>query len=943
MSEPQWSPPVDSSARPRGPARPGFATAIPGAPAAATPVPRPPASAPVAALSGQAARGAGQSAPSVPQRGLDVRLAIGAAAAWLAVLAALGAPAGRVLACGIGAALVGAVLVLAGRRGAPAVAAAALVAFCLALVLLPLAARLAQVRDSPLAQLARRHAAVTVELTVSSDPRILAARSPAGSPRVAVDARAVAVSVAGRTVQASGALLVLGPAEGWRDVLPGQRALVDGRLQPPLGSDLIAATLASQSAPVLVGRPPSWQRGAGAVRSALRRAAHGLPEPERGLLPGLIDGDTSNLDPVLAERFRIAGLTHLIAVSGTNCAVVVAATLLIARRFGAGPGLSASVGLAVLVGFVVVARPSPSVLRAGLMAAIALGALARGRQRDGVPMLAAAVLALLLWRPSLAADPGFAMSVLATGALLTIAPGWAAALRRYRVPRLLAEPLAVAAAAHLVTAPVIAAISGQVSLVAIPANMFAEPVVAVTTVLGFAAALTAPLCLSLGALLAQLAGYPCRWLVAVAEFFGSRHGATVPWPAGVLGGLELLGASSALLLLARRSGARRVLMSAAVVAVLVQLPVRALVGAWPPPGWVFVACDVGQGDALVLAAGGHSAVVVDAGPEPVAVDRCLGDLHITRVPLLMLTHYHLDHVAGLSGVFHGRRVTQVVTGPLAEPSSGVELVRSVLNAHGLTIGSALIGSQVDVGAVHVEVLAPPVAMHGTRSDPNNSSLVVRATVRGLRILLPGDVEIEAQQAMLSDGLDITADVLKVPHHGSAYSDAKFLAAVHARVAVISVGLHNDFGHPSPVLLARLGQLGLPVRRTDRDGDVAVGADANGDIRAVTRGTAASTVGLGAEVAGSNPPSHTSASRASVVISGANPLGHVAARRPAEHATMSAWQYTLSKASASTARCRRSSSWLATKTSSSPVPSSRSPPWRAALTPRSTFENVRERS
>ncbi|HEY2983395.1 MAG TPA: ComEC/Rec2 family competence protein, partial [Jatrophihabitantaceae bacterium] len=553
-------------------------------------------------------------------------------------------------------------------------------------------------------------------------------------------------------------------------------------------------------------------------------ASSGLPALPRGLLPGLIDGDTSGLDPVLAERFRIAGLTHLVAVSGTNCAIIVGAALLALRRFGAGPVTSAAVGLAVLGAFVVVARPSPSVLRAALMAAIALAALASGRQRDGVPMLSAAVLGLLVWRPQLAVDAGFAMSVLATGALLLIAPAWASALRRRRVPPVIAESAAVAAAAHVVTAPVVAAISGRVSIVAIPANMLAEPVVAVTTVLGFGAALIAPVWMGMGVVLAQLAGWPCRWLVWDAEFFGSRHGATLPWPSGVPGGLALLAATLLSLWLAGRAGPRRVLACAAGVALIVQLPVRAVVSGWPPHGWVLVACDVGQGDALVLPSGPGSAVVVDTGPDPVAVDRCLADLHVHDIPLLIISHYHLDHVGGVDGVFHGRQVRAAIAGPLAEPASGVEIVRDVLADHRLAVESPGIGGRIDVGAVHLEVLAPRVAMRGTRSDPNNSSLVLRATVRGVRILLPGDAEIEAQQSMLAAGVDVRADVLKVPHHGSAYSDARFLAAVHARLAVISVGLHNDYGHPSPLLLAELAKLGMPVRRTDRDGDVAVVAD-----------------------------------------------------------------------------------------------------------------------
>ena len=845
-----------------------------------------------------------------PSRLIDLRLAIGAVAAWLAVIAGLGWSPSRILTMGLLGAGVGVALLVAARCGASmaaALAAAALAAFCVALVLIPLAARSARARDSPLAALARERAAVTATLTISGDPRPLAATGPAGAPRVVVDAALRSVTLGGRELPVDGAVLVLAPAAGWRDLLPGQQVRVDARLQPSLGGELIEAVLAAESEPELIGRPPWWQRAAGAVRASLRVASSGLPALPRGLLPGLIDGDTSGLDPVLAERFKIAGLTHLVAVSGTNCAIVVGAALLALRRFGAGPVTCAAVGLAVLLAFVVVARPSPSVLRAALMAAIALAAFASGRQRDGVPLLSAAVLGLLVWRPQLAVDAGFAMSVLATGALLLIAPAWAAALRRRRVPPVIAESAAVAAAAHVVTAPVVAAISGRVSVVAIPANVLAEPVVAVTTVLGFCAALIAPVWMGMGVALAQLAGWPCRWLVWVAEFFGSRHGATLPWPSGSLGGLALLAATLASLWLARRAGPRRALACAAGVALIVQLPVRAVVSGWPPHGWVLVACDVGQGDALVLPSGPGNAVVVDSGPDPVAVDRCLADLHVHRIPLLIISHYHLDHVGGVDGVFHGRQVGAVFAGPLAEPASGVEIVRHVLADHELAVSSPGIGGRIDVGAVRLEVLAPRVAMRGTRSDPNNSSLVVRATVRGVRILLPGDAEIEAQQSMLAAGIDVHADVLKVPHHGSAYSDARFLAAVHARLAVISVGLHNDYGHPSPLLLAELAKLGMPVRRTDRDGDVAVVADASGALATVVRGTRGSTVGA------------------------ADPSRALVSHR---HATMSAWRPGVLDRSKSTTSSPRSCCSSARTNTWPPVPSSRSPPPRGmpTLTP-----------
>ena len=775
---------------------------------------------------------------------LDLRLAIGAGCAWVAVLLCGTASPFAALVVGGVAAVGGAAALMLGRRWPDAAQAVALALCVVALVLVPLAGRVARARASPLYQLAAEHAEVTVEVTLTADPRPLAATGISGAPRVAVETAPDVVRFGDRESAANltSAVLVLADAGPWRDLLPGQRVRVDGTLQPDLHGSALSVTMFARSPPDLLGRPPWWQRLAGTVRSALRTAVAGLPSDVRGLLPGLVDGDTTALDPVLADRFRVAGLTHLVAVSGTNCSLLVGAVLLALRGLRVRPWVCAAAGAAVLALFVVVARPSPSVLRAALMAGVALVSLATGRPRTAVPSLAAVVVGLLIWDPTLGASASFAMSVLATGALLMIAPKWARALRAHRVPSVLAESVAVAAAAHMVTIPVVAALYGRVSLVAVAANVLAEPVVGVTTIAGFGAAVLAPVWLSGGVVLAWVAGWPCRWLIVVAGFFGGLHGATIPWPGGVVGGLALLLLLVVVIAVAARAGPRRVLAAAGVTAVAVLIPVRAVTSGWPPPGWIFVACDVGQGDALVLNAGSHSAVEIDAGPDPVLIDRCLRDLQVTAIPLLVLTHLHLDHVGGLTGAVRQRRVGALLAGPLDDPASGSELVHSVAAQLGLTVRTPPVGSSIDVGDVHLDVLGPPFAFAGTRSDPNNSSLVLRATIGDVRLMLPGDAEIEEQQWLLGSGADLRADVLKIPHHGSAYSDPAFLTAVHASVGVISVGLHNDYGHPSPVLLHQMAQLGVPLLRTDRDGDVAV-TEQGGRLGTVVHGLTSSTVGM----------------------------------------------------------------------------------------------------
>jgi competence protein ComEC len=761
----------------------------------------------------------------------DVRLTLGALAAWLSVLAILVLP--PVAGAGVGVvALLLAALALSRRRRWSAVAA--LLLGCAGAAALATAVRVAGVEHSPLTRLAGQRVSATVELVLSDDPRPLA--GGAGPPSVVVAARARRVTAAGRTWTLSDRVLVLAPADGWSGLLPSQRVTVDGRLMLPTHRDLTVAALSVRSAPARVEPPSAMQTAAGRVRAGLRDAAAVLPDGPRGLLPGLVDGDVSGLDPQLAADFKTAGLSHLTAVSGTNVAIVTGAALLLLRGLTVGPRTSAVGAGVALAGFVVLARPSGSVLRAAVMGAIALLALASGRPRSALPALGAAVLVLVFVSPPLARDPGFALSVLASAGLILLAPGWAAWLRAHRVPPGVAEALAVPAAATVATAPVIAAISGSVSVVSIPANLLAEPAVAPATVLGVLAAAVSPVSGDAARWLAWLAGVPVRWLVEVGTRAAHVPLAAVSWPGGTIGAAVLvLGLALAVPLLRWRGG-RRVVLAAAAGGVVVLVPAQAVSPGWPPPGWLFVACSVGQGDALVVGAGAATAMVVDAGPEPIAVDGCLRRLGVRSVPLLVLTHLHADHVGGLDGVLNGRSVAEIDVGPSQEPAAGWRGVQDSARRHRVRVRAVRLGERREFDGLTVDVLAPGRPFHGTRSDPNNSSVVLRVAASGRTLLLTGDVEVEAQEALLRTGVDLRAEVLKVPHHGSAYQSPAFLRAVHASVGVISVGRDNDYGHPAPALLHVLDRLGIRVERTDLDGDVAVTLR-DGTLSVVTRSRA----------------------------------------------------------------------------------------------------------
>jgi competence protein ComEC len=761
---------------------------------------------------------------AVGGRAPDLRLAGTAVATWLSGLAGLhfSAQAGALTALLAAAAVVAGWLWL-GRRKRTTRFGWLVLALLLGVVCgsAATAARVA-VRDAVRTdELVRSRATVTAELIVRDDPRLV---TGGRTPVLLVRARLLGLATDdGRRLVAPARILVLADNEDWRSLLPGQRLAATGRLALPRGGDLTAAVLSVSAAPELHGEPSWAQRAAGFLRAGLQRACAPLPNEPGGLLPGLVVGDTSRLAPSVEDDFRATGMTHLTAVSGSNVAIVVGFVLLLARWGRAAPWLAAGACGIALVGFVILVRPSPSVVRAGTMGAIGLVALATGRPRAAVPALGAAVTVLVVLDPDLAADAGFALSVLATGGLLLLAPRWRDALRRRGVPTGAAEALAVPASAQLACAPVVAGLTGTISLVAVPANLLAVPAIAPATVLGVAAAVVSPVWPAASEFAAWLGHWPAWWLVLVARYGAQLPAGNLPWWGGVTGGLLLAGLSAALLIATRRPLARKLVALVAASVVVGALPVRLVAPGWPPSGWVMVLCAVGQGDAAVLPVGPGQAVVVDAGPEPAAVDRCLRRLGVDRVPLLVVSHFHADHVNGIDGVLRGRRVDMVVVPPWAEPEAGRAIVQRAVATHRARLSEASAGWTYRFGQVELVALGPSHPMRGTRSDPNNNSLVLKARVAGVSVLLAGDAENDEQQALLErpGPAGLRADVLKVAHHGSAYQEPRFLDAVDPAVALVPVGRDNGYGHPSPHVLDRLSRGGARVLRTDLDGDLAV--------------------------------------------------------------------------------------------------------------------------
>lgn len=669
--------------------------------------------------------------------------------------------------------------------------------------------------SSPIADAASRGRSVTVEAVVEGEPRALRGPIWQAGPQGIVPLATTAIVVDDRRI-AVRVPVTMACACGIEDIVVGSHVIVRGHLA--VGRDVgSAATLrVDHDAPIRIVEPPGLVDAvANAMRTGLRAALTGIDPEPAALVAGLATGDVSRMPAVLAEQMKATGLSHLTAVSGANVAIVVACALGLAALVGLRIRARVPVALLSILGFVVLVRPGPSVVRAAAMGVVVVVSLLAGGRRAGPSILAVVVLLLALLAPALVLSWAFALSVAATLGILVGAariPAWLPP----RTPPAIALALAVTVAAQLFTLPLLLLMGASMSWVAVPANLLAEVAVAPVTVLGLLAALLAPVAMPVSVILAHVAAVPARLIVAVAGWAIDLPGAHASWPSGVAGIALLVGCLGAAPF-ARRHWRRPFTVAVAVVLALVLVDPPGS-RAWPPPGWVIVACDVGQGDALVLHGTGDAVMVVDAGPDVASLSACLRDLHVMRIGLLVVTHFHADHVGGLAAAYTVP-VDRVLVSPVDEPPDTFRAAERLLTEHAdaSPVAVAAPGMQLALPGIEATVLWPARRLDAG-SVPNNASIVLHVIVRGVSILLSGDVEREAQAALARLPRP-RIDVLKAPHHGSANLDAAFVRWAQAPVTLISVGRGNDYGHPAAAALQAwsTGILG----RTDRDGAVAV--------------------------------------------------------------------------------------------------------------------------
>lgn len=585
-----------------------------------------------------------------------------------------------------------------------------------------------------------------------------------------------------------------------------------------------------------LSQPLDWFRKPGEIaRTKTAQAVTGVSKDATALVLGLTDGDTRLLSDTLNLKLKFLSLTHLNAVSGANCAIVVASAFGFLALIGCGRRIRILGSLFALGAYLVLVGNQPSVIRAGAMACIALISLATGKRNLGQNVLAAAVCILLAIWPQLAINFGFALSALATWGVIVLAPRIHERLQRV-MPEWLSLMIAVSFSAQIACLPVLVLLQSRFSWFSTLANILVEPAVPLITVFGVLGALFAQVWSPLASLPFWLASVPAQYLVAVTNFFAAIP-STVIWPAGALGaalalalGIDLVG------FIFLKNRFRFVGLASALVVVLAFTGASASSFArtanFANGNWFWVSCDVGQGDASVIRSQGQIAVI-DVGREPEPVDSCLKRLGISHVNLLVLTHFDLDHVGGLSGLVSGRKVDGALLSSFKDDRPGAEIAERTLDTAGIPVRHVSRGLKGTLGDFSWLVLSPHFA-GADSTDSNDGSVTMFFHSRKVNIVTLADLPESGQLRLAQERLTWWKQefreqplVMKVSHHGSADQSPEFVEWLHPRVALFSVGAGNSYGHPTQKTLRLLETCNSLILRTDLQGNLSLNLSEKG--------------------------------------------------------------------------------------------------------------------
>lgn len=583
-----------------------------------------------------------------------------------------------------------------------------------------------------------------------------------------------------------------------------------------------------------------------------------LPKEELGILIGMIMGDTFYIEEEIEEDFKLSGITHLLAVSGSNVAYIILVSKFLFDKV-LGKSISNFITILMIILFVLISGASPSVVRAGIMAIILIVSEILARQPDTKSSIAVAAFLILLYNPFVICDVGF---ILSFGGTLGIVLLNTKIIDKFnekfylflenKIFKYVVETLSVTLAAQLILVPVIWYYFNNISLISIITNLLVAPFTGIITVLGLIIYFISFICNPL----AQIFSYSVYFLISIMIFV-SKICANIPYGNIMVPTPNIMIIIEYYLILyyffgfnakniveykfiGRNNHKTNEKVKRKYLKIIISLlTIMQIMAALLPENHIEInVIDVGQGDSILIKSTNSNILIDGGGSEnsdydvgsqilvPYLLDNTNGE-----IDLMIISHFHEDHAEGCISVLENLNVKKIVIGTQPQRTALYEKVLKIGKGKNIPIITLKTGDKIAIDDINFEIIYPNEEIQ-IKEDLNNNSLVIKMNYFETTMLLTGDIEKEAEKILLSENLDI--DILKVAHHGSKSSTTDdFLNLTTPKIALISVATDNKFGHPHTEVIKRLEDQSCKIYRTDECGEISLKIYENGFVKILT--------------------------------------------------------------------------------------------------------------